>query len=72
MAKTRKNCLVCARSVVSLGEIWCPEKRRPVDQHEAVECKRYKRDRTAVGTWRDVIPQTVTVRNRRGSVTVKL
>ena len=72
MAKTRKNCLVCVRSAVSLGEIWCPEKRRPVDQHEARNCRKYKPNRLPVGAWSDVIPNTATKTNRYGSVTVRV
>ena len=72
MAKARKNCLLCARSIVSPGEIRCQKRRCAVDQHEAITCKTYKADGMPVGPWSDVIPQTLTKRTRYGSVTVKM
>ncbi|HUW09420.1 MAG TPA: hypothetical protein VM537_06785 [Anaerolineae bacterium] len=72
MARIKRNCLLCERAAVSLGEIRCQRRRCLVDQHEAITCKHHKPDRSGVGTWTDVIPQTVTMTSRRGSVTVRL
>ena len=72
MAKARRNCLLCARSMVNLGEIRCQKRRCAVDQHEAIKCKTYQADHTLVGLWSDVIPQTLTKRTRYGSVTVRI
>ena len=72
MAKARKNCLLCARSMVSPGEIRCQKRRCAVDQHEAITCKTYKPDYTPVGSWNDVIPQVVSYRTCHGSRTVRI
>jgi hypothetical protein len=72
MAKARRNCLLCAWTIVTLGEIRCQKRRCAVDQHEAIGCTTYKADHTGAGPWSVVMPQTLVKRSRYGSVTVRI